>query len=109
MFDIVDDLVKRLKKAEAERDALKAEVEAARKQEPALLIGAKGKPAWNPNYKGPLNGAIYASPVLAQQGTPAYSCVYCGCLELEKVTACHCLPQGAEQKWNEHMVFPALD
>lgn len=69
-----------------ERDALKAELDAARKQAP-----------------------VYASPVPAQKGTPAYSCVYCGCLELEKVTACHCLPQGAEQKWNEHMVFPALD
>ena len=96
----------------SERDALKAELDAARKQAPVgyfYLLDFSDTTIYKDKEGDENYAPLYASPVPAQKGTPAYSCVYCGCLELEKVTACHCLPQGAEQKWNEHMVFPALD
>lgn len=89
-----------------------AELEAALKQEPVgyfYLLDFSDTTIYKDKEGDENYAPLYASPVPAQKGTPAYSCVYCGCLELEKVTACHCLPQGAEQKWNEHMVFPALD
>lgn len=82
-----------IKELRAERDALKAEIEAAkenhrlhsarlisekivvseqlgaaRKQEPAVLIEGK-KIFWNPEHKGVHEGGFYASPVPAQQGT----------------------------------------
>jgi hypothetical protein len=46
--------------------ATEAELEAARKQEPAVLIEGK-KIFWNPEYKGVHDGGFYASPVPAQQ------------------------------------------
>lgn len=106
------DSIKAVQAIVLERDALKAELEAALKQEPVgyfYLLDFSDTTIYKDKEGDENYAPLYASPVPAQKGTPAYSCVYCGCLELEKVTACHCLPQGAEQKWNEHMVFPALD
>lgn len=55
-----------LESLRAENKALKAKIEAARKQEPAVLIEGK-KIFWNPEYKGVHEGGFYASPVPAQQ------------------------------------------
>lgn len=63
--DINEKLTNEVMALESERDALKAELEAARKQEPAVLIEGK-KIFWNPEYKGVHEGGFYASPVPAQ-------------------------------------------
>lgn len=82
----LDGVHERVAALEIERDALKAELkaaesrlhevavgcanaefelEAAQKQEPAVLIEGK-KIFWNPEYKGVHEGGFYASPVPAQ-------------------------------------------
>lgn len=104
-----DNWSRRAEAAEAERDALLAEREELMKQEPAVRIDGK-RIAWNPNYNGG-GGEFYARPVPAQQDSDhsiVYSCAYCGVIENDKLTACHCLPYGKPQLWNTHKVFPAI-
>ena len=43
-------------------------------QAPAVLIPAKGRPQWNPNYTGPLQGVFYAMPPCPEEGAYHTAC-----------------------------------
>lgn len=43
-------------------------------QAPAVLIPAKGRPQWNPDYTGPLQGVFYAMPPCPEEGAYHTAC-----------------------------------
>lgn len=70
-----------------EIDSLRAELEAARKQEPAVLIEGK-KIFWNPEYKGVHEGGFYASPVPAQKECTFHGADAEACMDYSKEVPC---------------------